>query len=397
MKITSLEADRCTGCLACRSVCPATAITVAHDEYGFAHPTVDTSLCTDCGICAKVCPSMTPDNAKPTVHRAYAGWVRDKHQLKVSTSGGAFAALAMTVLDMGGIVYGAGFADQYTVVHMRAENRDELSKLYGAKYVQSDTDGVYDKVRHDLECGKTVLFSGTPCQIAGLHAAVGKNERLITCDLVCHGVPSPEIYREYIRHMEKKYGAEAKQVRFRDKKKSWKCFNMRIDFRGGAVYTANCYDDMYHVGFLKNLFLRPSCNTCPYTSMNRVSDITLSDFWGYFRRGADPVDNDRGISLILVNTGAGGRLVAGAGKYLKLCEKDYPLVQKTQPCLNKPFSASPDADEFRRDFREGGFDRVADKYMRPKTDVNPFYADLYYHSYPVAQLRRIARHFFRRG
>ena len=291
-------------------------------------------------------------------------------------------------LDKGGTVYGVGFDTVYMAKHKRVTNREQLKDLFGSKYVQSYVGDAFSRAKSDLENAVPVLFSGSPCQIAGLKKYLGKPyENLMTCDIVCHGVPSPEVYRNYLQWMEKKYSANATQVRFRDKKRSWKCFNMRINFDNGETYTGNCFDDPYHVGFLKNQFLQDCCYTCKYANMDRISDITMADFWDYFRDKSEPIDTDKGISLILSNTTKGEKMLMGAKKYLKLYEKEFSRVQATQPALNKPFEPSKNEAEFWNDYWTYGFDYVEKKYMSKGNSIE-YYMNLYKYGFWGTQIKK---------
>lgn len=393
MKINSITDGKCFGCMACYNTCQKDAISIITNDKNFYRPHIDESLCINCGICTKVCPTCGPDPISK-VKKAYAAWNKSKELRKTCTSGGAFAALACTVIDNNGIVYGVGF-ENGVVKHKRAETKDQLLEFYGSKYVQSFVGDAFKNVKKDLEENKSVLFSGSPCQIDGLKMYLSMDyNNLITCDVVCHGVPSPRVYRDYISWIESKYGSNAESVRFRDKRRSWKCFNMKITFSNGQTYLGNCFTDPFHVGFLKNIFLQDSCYSCKYSTIDRVSDITMADFWDYFRRKFDPFDTDKGISLILANTEKGDTFINAAVKYMKLFEKDFFKIQATQPALNRPFNAAENEKEFWIDYSTGNFDEVVEKYMHSENTDN-YYTDLYKYGFWRLQIRKIISRFIK--
>ena len=212
---------KCCGCTACASICPHDAISMQPDALGFLYPVVDETKCTDCGLCEKVCAfhenyDKSQNLPEPLV---YAARHKDMHEVETSRSGAAFIALSDWILKQGGVVYGAGYADHFRVVHKRATSKEERNEFKGSKYVQSDLNTVFRQVKKDLKDGLTVLFSGTPCQTSGLASYVGKRlrENLYLVDIVCHGVPGPYLWRDYLAYLEKKQGSRICWVNFRDK------------------------------------------------------------------------------------------------------------------------------------------------------------------------------------
>lgn len=219
--IKILDPSQCCGCTACASICAHDAITMKPDKLGFLYPVVDTAKCTGCGLCEKVCAfhENYDKSLNLPLPDAYAARHKDMAEVETSRSGAAFIAISDYILENGGVVYGAGYTDHFRVVHKRATTKEQRNEFKGSKYVQSDLSGVFRQVKQDLRAGLTVLFSGTPCQTAGLHSYVGKKlrENLFLVDIVCHGVPSPFIWRDYISYLEKKHGSEICYVNFRDK------------------------------------------------------------------------------------------------------------------------------------------------------------------------------------
>ena len=233
------EKSDCCGCTACSCVCTHNAITMKPDGMGFLYPEVDTSKCVECGLCEKVC-AFNPDYDRSLnfpMPEAYAARHKNMDEVMKSRSGAAFVAISDYVLDMGGVVYGAGYKDHFRVAHKRATSKQERDEFRGSKYVQSDLTGIFRQVKDDLQHGIMVLFSGTPCQTSGLHNYVGKKLRtnLVLVDIVCHGVPGPYIWRDYLQYLEKKRGDKISVVNFRDKEKfGWKAHIETFEFsRGG--------------------------------------------------------------------------------------------------------------------------------------------------------------------
>lgn len=229
------DKSQCCGCTSCSSICTHDAITMQPDALGFLYPVVDKNKCVDCGLCEKVCAFNDHYDTSLNLSQpdAYAARHKDMKEVETSRSGAAFIAISDYVLENGGVVYGAGYTDHFRVVHKRAATKEERDEFKGSKYVQSDLTGVFRQVKQDLKDGLTVLFSGTPCQTAGLNSYIGKKLRvnLILVDIVCHGVPGPYIWRDYIAYLEKKQGNKICWVNFRDKQKfGWKAHYETFEF-----------------------------------------------------------------------------------------------------------------------------------------------------------------------
>lgn len=240
----------CTGCLACVSICKKGAIRYIYNEQGFRYPVVDGNLCVGCNQCKKVCPANNQVKNSKT-DSVYAAWNKDNIARLEATSGGVFLLLARQIIVQGGTVYGAAFDERFSVKHQRVDNVEDLKKLRGSKYVQSDTLGIFEKVKDDLVSGRTVLFSGTPCQVSALKGYLGKEYTNLVCiDLVCHGVPSPLVFRDYLNELRQKYGSEPATVSFRYKEPCWSVFSMRIKFKNEKVYQASKFMDPYLYFFL---------------------------------------------------------------------------------------------------------------------------------------------------
>ena len=295
---------QCTGCGACASVCPHNAIKIVQGKDGFSYPLIDKQKCTKCGLCDKVCPVELP-NVKSKCKQAFAAIIKDEYIRLKSSSGGMFSALSENIINNGGAVFGAGFDENFTVRHMCAEDMDGIEKLRGSKYVQSDIGESFRDIKSLLKQHRTVMFVGTPCQVAGLKSYLGKEyDNLITVDLICHGVPSPVFWKKYIEYREKVAEAKTQKIFFRHKKNGWKIYSVQFIFDDCTEYIQSLTKDLYMKGFLSNLFLRDSCYKCKFKNDNYYSDITLADFWGIDKIMPDINDN-KGVSLVLANTEKG--------------------------------------------------------------------------------------------
>lgn len=296
----------CTGCGACENACPVGAIEMKRDFEGFAYPEINLERCIHCGACERACPADAVSASEAESPKAYYAYTDNQSILMNSSSGGAFSILAAKIICEGGVVFGAGYAENFTVRHMSAANEEELKKLRTSKYVQSDIAKTYQEAKKALAEGKKVLFTGTSCQIAGLKQYLNRDyENLYTIDIVCHGVPSPQVWEEYLKqyHSHKKIN----HVSFRDKTVGWNEFSMKITYEDGTSYCELATKDTFERAFLANLFLRPVCYQCQYKTLNRVSDLTLADYWGVEEVHPE-LSAQQGVSLILVHTDKGQRL-----------------------------------------------------------------------------------------
>lgn len=292
----------CTGCGACKAICPVSAISMNYDRTGFYAPMVDESCCIHCKKCIKVCPVLNPehlDNKEPLV---YAISAQDGERKK-SSSGGFFPVLAKYVLRQGGYVCGAAWNKEWSVQHVIIDNERELDRLRHSKYVQSDTVDCFRKIAELLGAGKWVLFSGTPCQSVGLQKFLGrKYERLITVDIICHGAPSPQIWKKYLTE---NYDINAiEEICFRPKDNGWASPRKGLYHADCAYIKQNGIKKeigVYYESFLNNLLSNESCMECPYRKVPRPSDFTMGDFWGYAAYDAS-LNDGKGLSTVLVNT-----------------------------------------------------------------------------------------------
>lgn len=350
------DKSRCCGCGACAAICPHGAISMAPDAEGFLYPRIDPARCVDCGLCERRCPATqaAARGEKP----AYAARVRDEAVRERSSSGGVFTQLARGVLSQGGVVFGAAMDEELRVSHVGAMDETGLAALRGSKYVQSDVEDAYRQAERLLDAGLPVLFTGTPCQVAGLYAALGGDrEGLLTADLVCHGAPSPAVFAAYVQMLQAERGQRVERYAFRDKRRGWKDFCVVATFADGAEYAAGQKEDLFMRGFLADLYLRPSCHACPYVGQRRPADLTLGDMWGAQVICPD-LDDDRGLSLVFVNSEKGERAFAAMADALVLRRTDPTRNVPFCPPLVRSYPPHPARAQFFRAFAKEGFSRA---------------------------------------
>lgn len=333
------EIPGCSGCTACMNACPKGAIKMKKESNGFLYPIIEESLCIGCQKCIKTCPvyqwAKQPEihTNGPSEAKAYGGWILDEEIRMQSSSGGIFSALALHTLSQGGVVYGAHIDDELNIKHIRIDNKADLKKLRGSKYKQSDLGFCYQSAKNDIKAGRAVLFSGVPCQIGGLIAYLGgkRPENLLSVDIVCHGVPSDELFDAYIHYQESLHaGKKITHVNFRDKSTGWKSYSLSATFSDGGKYTEYSWKDPYMRGFLSDLHLRPGCYECVYHKQPRLADITLGDFWGV--EGVAPeLDNTKGVSLILIHTAIGEQALNSIKDACYLQTVPFELAIKGNP------------------------------------------------------------------
>ncbi len=361
----------CYGCTACVQVCPNHAIWMQQDEEGFLYPKIDESLCVQCGKCEQACSRMQAQiHAAAYPQKALACQVVGNDIRQNSTSGGVFFLLACTVMGKGGSVFGAACNADMEVEHIQATNVRELMKTQGSKYVQSKLGDTFAQVKNALSSGKPVLFSGTPCQVSGLMVYLNKSyDNLITCDLVCHGVPSPTVWRSYVLWQEERHGGKCTQVNFRSKRLGWHCYSMEMKFQNGKAYQETTYADPFSRGFLRNFFLRPSCYHCAFARTERVSDITLADYWGYDEKEGVVKHDEKGISLVIINTEQGRKVFDQIQKQMLCEERPIEDARQKNPSLRGPSAVPDNRAGFWNDYRMRPFQTVIDRYLYPDPDA----------------------------
>ena len=372
----------CSGCGACMSVCPKNAIVMEENDYGCRYPVVDEGLCIHCGKCLRVCGFQTENSFRDTIE-AYAAFGRKEELVRKSTSGGIFTSLAEMVLNSGGMVAGAvmdikdGRSDVYHVVSDKAE---DLARMQGSKYVQSEAYRSFARVKETLEQGVTVLFSGTPCQVAATKTLTGDPDNLITMDLVCHGVPTKRMFNEYLAILGKYLRGKVMGICFRDKSAS-KAYTARIETemkkRRSVYRIRSTYLSAYAL-FLDGAISRESCHHCPYASDKRVSDITVGDYWGIevhheqqIQSGQMPKRED--WSCVLVNTEKGKTFLQKYKSALELYPTEACWVREKNNQLNEPAKKSKDRTAFLQAYGQGGYAAVEAMFVRKNGGVFRFY------------------------
>ena len=350
----------CSGCHACYNACPKNCITMDIDNEGFWYPNINTEECIHCNMCQKVCPAVNKSiiENEPT---SYIGYNNNQDVRRNSSSGGMFTPIAESVIVNGGVVFGAAFNDVFEIEHIKVETIEELSKLRGSKYVQSKIGDTYKQTKDLLTAGKKVLFTGTPCQIEGLYSYLGKdiNDNLFTQDIICHGVPSPNVWNEYLKY--RANGADIKDVSFRDKKYGWHYFSMKID-TDKKKYTKRLDEDLFIKLFLDNTILRPSCYACKYKKEVRISDFTLADCWRPNTVKSQLKDDDKGLSMIFVNTEKGKKLFEEIKDKYVVQEIDYDLAIKSQSVATSSVKPNIHRPDFFVEFNNKDFKYIDENW-----------------------------------
>ncbi len=354
--------ELCCGCTACKSICPKDAITMKPNKKGFQEPQIDPEKCVNCNLCEKVCgfsSRLTGLKGHETSTFFIAAKRIDDTLRMQSQSGGAFAAIAEYFCAMGGIVYGVTINDQLTVEYRRVDKKRDLRRLFGSKYVQAAVNDVFQYVKTDLVEGKAVLFSGTPCVVDGLKAFLRESRvehsRLLSVDLVCHGVPSPKVYKDYIQLVSLLHGnKKVKKFDFRDKSFGWHGHTTTMNIKG-RTFRSNDYVKIFY----SHLELRDSCYVCPYTNLNRPGDITIGDCWGIEKIDSE-FDDNKGVSLIILNSCAGKKVWSDIAKEF-IC-KDVTKEQILQPNLQHPTEKPEETEAFWNDYGKYGCEYAFVRY-----------------------------------
>lgn len=343
------DSSDCCFCRACEHVCAKKAISFFADEEGFSYPIVDETLCVDCGLCQKICPMQEPQKVLNAEGKAYAFQLNNKGLLSPSSSGGAFIAIANSVLDKGGVVYGAAWNGK-RVYHRRVDDRRDIHILMGSKYVQSDTLDTYVLAKEDLKQGRVVYYTGTPCQIAGLKLFLRKDYgNLVTSDLICHGTPSPKLLEETISQIEKRTKSTFLKYDFRDKKiKGWACSSSSSSYRkpnGKICYLKHSREmEAYFTAFMAGHLMRMNCYQCPFATYQRVGDLTIADYWGVKKLRPEFPNPSVGMSLILANSERGVNLLNVIAKGNFLHEVDLHEAAVPNKNLRQPTEYHPERE-----------------------------------------------------
>lgn len=352
------EKQKCYGCSACLNTCPNSCISMKYDEEGFYYPIVNKEKCVECHICENVCPKNKPLDSKVT---SYAAYSKNNFTRKGSSSGGVFSVLAEYVLDRNGVVVGAAFTDNMQLRHIAVEKKEDIYKLQGSKYIQSEIGYIYRKVKNLLDDGILVLFTGTPCQISAIHSFLKKEyDNLICQDIACMGVPAPMMWELYKKEQEKKMHGNMVDFFFRDKKTGWKNYSVTGVY-GDKIKSKYAYDDAYMRAFSSKLWLRPSCYVCSFKGIERDADITLADFWG-IEHIYPEIDDDKGMSLIMLHTKKGVELLNNVKEQLWMKEIKLEDALKYNPAITKSAEKKTERESFITDAQKGKFSKISKKY-----------------------------------
>lgn len=367
--------NECTGCSACINICPTKCLSMKADEYGFLYPLLQhPSLCVKCRMCGKVCPvsSNKEKREKKEKTEAYAAFSKNVSVREESASGGVFSELAFEILKNDGVVYGAAYDNQFYINHICIEKAEDLDLLRGAKYAQSDLGYSFSEIKKKLDLGQLVLFAGTPCQVAGLKSFLQKDfEGLFTVDFVCHGIPSPAVWKNYVEYRAKtdNEGNLPERIDLRSKHTGWShyLYSNVYQYGNGGIYSAKSGDDLYMRLFVGDYINRNSCSNCSFKGYDRVSDITLGDFWGIWDI-APEMDDNKGTSLVLLHSEKGKKIFSTLRERIQCKKVTLEQAATQNPSLLYSSQAKPQRDKIFIAAFNGNFE-VAENILqtsRPK-------------------------------
>lgn len=348
----------CCGCTACASICPKDAIVMEPDFEGFLYPKVLTDKCVDCGLCEKACPVGKP-KAEQRPAQAYILRFNDAAIVEHSTSGGSFTAFASHIIASGGVVYGTGYDAEMRVVCKKATRVEDLAEMRGSKFVQSCLGDSFRHIKKELAEGMTVLFVGTPCQVEGLLGYLRKKpDNLICIDFVCRGVPSPGLWANYVRMMEKKFGSKMVGARFKHKTYGYHATTMKVDFENGKTYYGSGRVDPMMKAFVSELASRPSCGACDFKQLHRKSDITMFDCYE-FSSLTGLNDDNKGYSSVIIQSKQGAALFEAVRDQLTVIPTDADkLVKANGIMVYRSAKPHPQRDAFYKLAAEGPIDQA---------------------------------------
>lgn len=384
------DKNNCIGCGACANVCPKNCIALSADDEGFMYPTVNISLCVDCGLCNAACPVI---GFKPVgvfeTPVVVASYNRELDIVNKSSSGGVFTALATFIISQGGVVYGAAYNKDFCVEHIRVDRFKDVYLFQGSKYLQSNMGTAYIKAKADLKAGLKVLFSGTPCQIAALKQYLGKPYKDLICvDIICHSVPSPKVWEEYLAQIERNHKAKVVSVNFRDKRDSWRRYCLCIALSNGEEVLRTMDSNLYMKAFIEGLSTRESCYSCKFKGQNRGSDITIGDFWGC-ESVCPEFAYTKGTSLVLLQSEKGRSVFSAISDKLRVASVETEAALSKNPAYYQPAKPHARRAEFFERFNSEDFEELVKALTasEPKTIANgKWHKNLFYRG-----LRKIGR------
>lgn len=366
--------DKCVGCTACMKGCPQRCIEMINDIDGFGYPAfVDSSACINCGYCEKVCPILKDESKDIKNPLAYAAFARNETLRMESSSGGVFTELARKIIAQKGVVIGAAYDNIFDVKHCCIDNESDLWKIRGAKYSESNLENSFANILERLKNGQEVLFSGTPCQVAGLKSFVKKEyENLFCVDFVCHGVPSPMAWKAYVEYRAKKdaNGELPKAINLRSKNTGWSNYQYSnvFEYENGKQYSTLSSDSLFMKLFVGDYISRPSCENCKFKGYNRVSDITLGDFWGIWDIDSE-MDDNKGTSVVLIQSEKGQALWDEISDKIKFKEVSLEQASRQNPSMLVPSKANPKREEVLNKIREGHIEECENLFVQSKISI----------------------------
>lgn len=367
--INKLKYNQCTICQACINICPSKCISLKDRNYDFLYPSIDLEKCINCGLCEKVCPVINQIEIQIPIKKAYAALNLDNSIRKESSSGGIFSALASEIIRNGGIVSGVSFDKDYNVNHIIVNELSDLKLLRGSKYVQSYIGLIFSKIKLELDNNKRVLFSGCPCEVAGLKGFLRKKyDNLYTVDFICHGIPGSITFKEYCNILKGKNKSEIVSFKFREKSNGWHSSRMKIEFDNNRIYSKCITEDPYMRGFLGNIYLKASCHECKFRNFKSGSDITLADFWGAEVVQKD-IDDNKGLSAVIVNSEKGKELLSQVKKYIYLKEVEIKEIIKYNKSLIESSLPSKDRELFFKLAYGDGYEKAFNKICKEKSTI----------------------------
>lgn len=368
--IALLPNNECCGCKVCGDVCPKNAITFALDEEGFFYPNVNDD-CIDCGLCSKVCPAKNEFYTVSSQDQTFVGCLdKDKTRRDKGASGGIFGLLASELLSEGYEICGAAFDENLQLKHCFASSEEEVGKQKKSKYLQSDCKGIYRQVKQKVKVGKKVLFTGTPCQCAALKRYLGEiDSNVVIVDFACHGVPSQDLFDKSIHYYEQNNNCKVKAYSFRHKPKRYGSPQNYLLYiqKGDRILPVEgkYYQEPFYCGFQKYITLRPSCYQCKFARTERVSDITLADFWGV-EYVTNKWDRTSHPSLVILNNEKGHHLFEKVKQEIDFFETTKENAFKQNGSLIAPTKKTPNRDAFFEDLRCLPFEEVVNKHLKVK-------------------------------
>lgn len=357
----------CCGCTACYNICPKNAILMKSDDEGFLYPIIDNEKCINCSLCNKVCPMINSPKLNDFDLVSYVIRANNLDIVKNSTSGGFITPLAIWVLEQKGIICGAGYDSNFNVVHQFFTSNESIDNLRGSKYVQSNLENCYTQIKTLLEKDKLVCFIGAPCQVAGLKNFLIKDyDKLITVDFVCHGVPSPKLWNEYLLDKEKRYNSKVRKVIFRNKTYGYHSGTMKIAFENGKTYYGSARIDIMLKSFFSEISSRPSCYHCRFKTIKRCSDFTIYDCWN-FSKLVEKKDDDNGYTNLIIQSNKGNNIFEKINKYYEIYQVDtnkainidgVMMTRSSKPNINR--------NKFLISLNSSNYNVIVKKYLNIK-------------------------------